>query len=599
MQITKKQAFIIARAITKGFNEGNEVYFQICPGGEIIATKKHKRIILGFKLGAQRQRKAFDSPLPYPIDLGDFTYAIQDAVNNSYLMENEELDTTRPVFSDSAFSEDEAAYNDIIGGPRATENNIANEDDQEAELEEDDEDSIELEELDEEDLQKDDLEEEDLTEDDATDSENSADTEDEEMKEAEAAEETPESTLDAEDENTPEVEKTSDNTEEAQGDEAHEEATEEASSEDVSWYRNINEIPDGDDEEINFCRFICTSEDKDTLILRSKFLALAIILSSESSIKEDKEFEVWKKSIINLLAALIIRICASDNTPDKMNVRELLSYIGHNSTDSIARDFESLPASSPAFIPFSAFKHNKDENNKITLRLLAELLDGYTEEGFREKIAKFMEDYIKYETKQKLKEAEETKASSESVANENRPQEASPEESQGGTTEDLSVEETPPTEDREENPSTNHFSDEEESIMELNSVTNEQNKKAKSNSVSLENDQGTLDAYQALREPISSNDQERTMLEQLIARNPETFANELSSAFQRIISDKQGKIATDLFIVSMIACLKEYGNNVSEMAKELAIDERDIIMADYDYRLRKEINEHGHAPAFR
>jgi hypothetical protein len=110
----------------------------------------------------------------------------------------------------------------------------------------------------------------------------------------------------------------------------------------------------------------------------------------------------------------------------------------------------------------------------------------------------------------------------------------------------------------------------------------------------LENEKGEPNAFYALTEVNGSPEQslaeidlkKESYLCRQIAKNQETSSEEMMKVFGTLIQSAP-RAAEMLYMATMVTALKVNGGDVEEIASKLGIDEKDLVLANYEYELRK------------
>lgn len=110
----------------------------------------------------------------------------------------------------------------------------------------------------------------------------------------------------------------------------------------------------------------------------------------------------------------------------------------------------------------------------------------------------------------------------------------------------------------------------------------------------LETDDGEPNLYYPLSavEDTEQNDiqaydpAKASFLCKQIQKNSDESAEEMKKVFGRII-EHDPATAEKIFMVTMVTALKRAGGDTEKLAEDLGVDEKDIIMANYEYELRK------------
>lgn len=110
----------------------------------------------------------------------------------------------------------------------------------------------------------------------------------------------------------------------------------------------------------------------------------------------------------------------------------------------------------------------------------------------------------------------------------------------------------------------------------------------------LETDDGEPNIYYPLSEveDTEKNDiqaydpAKASFLCKQIQKNSDESAEEMKRVFGRII-EHDPATAEKIFMVTMVTALKRAGGDSEKLAEDLGVDEKDIIMANYEYELRK------------
>ncbi len=110
----------------------------------------------------------------------------------------------------------------------------------------------------------------------------------------------------------------------------------------------------------------------------------------------------------------------------------------------------------------------------------------------------------------------------------------------------------------------------------------------------LENEKGEPNAFYALSEVNGSPEQSLTEIDlkkesplcRQIAKNQDTSSEEMMKVFKTLIENAP-RAAEMLYMATMVTALKVSDGDAEEIATKLGIDEKDLIMANYEYELRK------------
>ena len=74
-------------------------------------------------------------------------------------------------------------------------------------------------------------------------------------------------------------------------------------------------------------------------------------------------------------------------------------------------------------------------------------------------------------------------------------------------------------------------------------------------------------------------------LEKILSKHSEEFTQELSKSFQNLL-EKNPEAAATTFITTIVTTLQVYGGDINKMSEALGIDDRDIAMAEYEFKSR-------------
>ncbi|MBP3784449.1 MAG: hypothetical protein J6I68_14485 [Butyrivibrio sp.] len=110
----------------------------------------------------------------------------------------------------------------------------------------------------------------------------------------------------------------------------------------------------------------------------------------------------------------------------------------------------------------------------------------------------------------------------------------------------------------------------------------------------LENEKGEPNAFYALTEVNGSPEQslaeidlkKESALCRQIAKHQDVSSEEMQKVFATLIENAP-RAAEMLYMATMVTALKVNGGDAEEIAEKLGIDEKDLIMANYEYELRK------------
>ena len=110
----------------------------------------------------------------------------------------------------------------------------------------------------------------------------------------------------------------------------------------------------------------------------------------------------------------------------------------------------------------------------------------------------------------------------------------------------------------------------------------------------LENEEGEPNAFYALGTVDGSKEQALTEIDpkkesplfRQIAKHQEASAEEMQKVFATLVENAP-RAAEMLYMATMVTALKVADGAAEEIAENLGIDEKDLIMANYEYELRK------------
>ena len=75
-----------------------------------------------------------------------------------------------------------------------------------------------------------------------------------------------------------------------------------------------------------------------------------------------------------------------------------------------------------------------------------------------------------------------------------------------------------------------------------------------------------------------------SQLGHMITKNTEDYVKEITAVFKNLV-EMDHDIARRLYISAIVSCIKIYNGDIEAMCEKLDIDERDAIMANYEYQI--------------
>lgn len=472
MQVTDKQAFVIARALYKGINTGeNDVQFSVWGDGAATIGVKRKRgkFMLYIALNDKREKGIRFPLFAKNIDIQELADNIQQAIEESVFLEDKDLDTSRRVFQD------------IESTPKEIESIKELPEDKSSELDNDLSESYTLE-SDFDDLHIDFTDE--SFEDDPQGFEEDNTTNYEE-----------DATLDSE---------------------------EDALSPEPIPAQNAG---------FDIAGYMTDSSLQGSIMQKSRRIAELIASWTHGSEKplQGKEKDLF----ISFLDALIQALLFSDMTQEEVILRtesfymkDVFDFVMRNDLDDIESYFKKLPTSHLAFTSYRLFSYaDNDIKSSIMQNLILRLTDYATVEF-------------------------------DSLFNNIYKEMAATNE-------------------------------EEEKAMERKEEMN--NNMDNVFDHSLESN-GEANVYYALDEtqpePAVNDTKEVSQLQKQICSRAEDFAKEMNTVFLSIIENEPEQ-AEKLYLVAIAVALKATNGDAMALANKINSDARDIIMADYEYQIRK------------
>ncbi len=471
MKIKEREAFIIARTLIRGVESGySEVTFTIAGKGESVIgarIKWGKKANLFIKSEGKEDRDLKKQPpMGLPLDINELTESIYNAINNSVILADKDLDTSRETFH--------APIDDEKFIPKHN-------DEYEDELDQSDE------------------------------------------------------------------------------------------------FDDPDEMPIEDEEASPgqyFYHPLFSITSRDDLIYRVRLLSKAIVEHPYEAITEETGSS--KKNQEFLLQVLFFYLYELQLDEGEYCTRNLFEFIKSNGIESLDEAINDADENSLTKRPYSKFSKAPDDVKENSRSVLIMKLINYEEDDFmdmfEEVCLKAMEGNpaLKQEQPAPVDEYERPK------------KKVVPE----------TVIEPEPEPEPEPVPvaETNKTKKKEPVIVTLDEEDETMAKDQQGMNLELE---GQPNAYVALKEQpknmtqlAESRENYSYLAEQINSRSPE-FANEMMNVFLTVV-ENNWPAAEDLYIVAMELALRAYDGNAVALGEKIGTDPRDIIMADYEYRIRKQ-----------
>ncbi len=544
MQVNDKQAFIIARALYKGINTGeNDVQFSVWGDGAATVGLKRKRgkFLLYIALN-DKHEKGIRFPLfDKNVDIQDLADNIQQAIEESVFLEDKDLDTSRKIFQDTESYTSEEYNNNIPDTPAK---NIQHK----YEAFEHSKDNFKSNEPAFDDVDID------------FDKEPYFDNAD---------------ALSINSDKDPLI---TTNTEA------------EITSSDALYQDHIQEYPskpnlqdaypdkhiasfqkedsyNGNYNGFDIADYVTDSTLNGNVLQKSRRVA-ELISSCDFGPKYPLQ-EMDRELLVNFLDALIQSLLFSEMTQeeatiqsDSLYIKDLYDFVTRNDLIAIENHFKALPTSHLALAPYRLFAYASIESKSAVMQNTILRLSNYAESDFD---SIFDEIY---------EEMEEANGLEEKAMEDDKEIECNEE------MEDIEeIEATEEMEDIEEIEATEEMEDIEKMIDVKDDIFDH----------NLEAN-GEANAYYALGKDSSkaSIDENETIsqLQKQITSRASDFAKVMNDAFITIV-DSEPEQAEKLYLVAIAIALKTMNGDAVALAEKMNSDVRDIIMADYEYQLRK------------
>ena len=482
MKIKEREAFIIARTLIRAIDGGySEATFTVEGKGNSVVgvrSKWNKKAYLFIKSGGKEEKETRKIPaMTLPIDIDVLTENVYNAINNSILLADKDLDTSRETFH--------APIDDEKFTPKHEE---------------------------------DELQGEDLTQDEDFDDPEDMPVSDEEDEDATPGQ--------------------------------------------------------------NFYSTLFSITSKEDLVYRVRTLSKAIVEHPYEMITD--ELGSNKKNQEFLLQVLFYYLYELQLEESDYCTGNLYEFIKSNSLEALGESVKDADEKSLTKRPFSKFSKAPDDVKENSRHTLIMKLLNYEEEGFMEMFEQACEKALSGNPNAVPNDTQE--------ANEAAPKQVKPQvqaeivsepESESEPQQESELEDVDVITDIE--PEVEHKTN--NIIEEDKTMANTQQ------GINLEVE-GKPNAYVALKEERHSKNEvgelkNSSLLAKQISMRSDEFAQEMQSVFKTIIEDNWAA-AEDLYIVAMALALQAHNGDAVELGTKIGADPRDIIMADYEYRIRKQ-----------
>ena len=273
-----------------------------------------------------------------------------------------------------------------------------------------------------------------------------------------------------------------------------------------------------------------------SILDKSKKIATII---ADADIDEEKPLiGQERKSFIRLLDAIILACSYKELTRenaeagvDTFYMKDLNDFVNREEQEGIEAFFKELPQSHLALTPYKAYRYSDDKTKLQVMQNLILRLSYYTTEEFNDLFAEIYD------------EIEKAKAYEYEILE------------KGEDTEDMA--------------NKNHNGN----VFDHN----------------LEDDNGP-NPYYALDAEVKKNAvgelKDASHLQKQIIKRGEQYATGMNALFKEILEQTPDQ-AEKLYLVTIAIALRVNNGDTSALADKVGLDERDIIMADYEYQLRK------------
>ena len=525
MKVNANQAFIIARALYKGINTGeNDVQFSVWGDGAATVGLKRKRgkFLLYIALN-DKHEKGIRFPLfDKNTDIQDLADNIQLAIEESVFLEDKDLDTSRKIFQDAEHNYSEEYEDQYENSSHESNENIS---EMHARSLQHAPGNLEL--------SKADPSRYHLTNDDPAFDDVDIDFDKE---------------TDFEAVNTSSSEEPftyATHVADAAG-LASSTPSDNINSQHIASFQEAassNETDPGFD----IAEYVTDSTLEGNVLQKSHKVAELI-----SSWEPDSKYSLQgmeKELLVNFLDALIQSLLFSEMTyeeatiqRDYLFIKDLYDFVTQNDLAAIENHFSALPTSHLALAPYRLFAYASIESKSAIMQNVILRLSNYADSDF---------DIIFDEIYEEMDEAN------------------GPEEEAMKDNEEIN-EEMKDNEEMEDNEEMLNVKDD---IFDHNLETN-----------------GEANAYYALEKDSSktSIDENETIsqLQKQITARASDFAKVMNDAFITIV-DSEPEQAEKLYLVATAIALKTMNGDAVALAEKMNSDVRDVIMADYEYQLRK------------
>ena len=514
MQVNDKQAFIIARALYKGINTGeNDVQFSVWGDGAATVGLKRKRgkFLLYIALN-DKHEKGIRFPLfDKNVDIQDLADNIQQAIEDSVFLEDKDLDTSRKIFQDTESYASEEYNNNISETPANNMQHMYEDFEHSKESFKSSEPAF------------DDI---DIDFDKEPDFDNA-------------------DTLSSNSDNEPYI-PTENEAEITSSDALYQNHMQEYSTEqslsDTYPEKHIASFQKEDSYNGNTNGFDIADYVTDSTlsgnVLQKSHRVAELISSCDFGQKYPLQ-EMEKELLVNFLDALIQSLLFSEMTQkeatiqsDSLYIKDLYDFVTQNDLNAIENHFKALPTSHLALAPYRLFSYASIESKSAVMQNIILRLSNYSESDF---------DSIFDEIYEEMEEA-------------NGPEEEAMED--------------------------NNEIEENEEMIDVKDDIFDHNLEAN----------GEANAYYALGKDSSkaSIDENETIsqLQRQITARASDFAKVMNDAFITIV-DSEPEQAEKLYLVAIAIALKTMNGDAVALAEKMNSDVRDVIMADYEYQLRK------------
>ncbi len=494
MQVTNNQAFLIARALYKGINSGEtDVSFSVWGDGAAtvgIRKKFGDKYYIYTALNGKTDKSVKLPAFSRNIDIQDLADNVQQALDESVVMQDKDLDTSRKIFQDSE-AENKASNKNVES--------------KQPQVEEDDDMNDDFEEL--------------LRDEKPTDvSEPIKDTHNDDLQEFEE---------DLFDEITDdnELETTKNN----------EQDFDELTEDNIVKPEQLIESTNSKSKGFDIYSYILDESVSGSILDKSK--TVARLIADWDTEMDTNLTSKAREAFINLLDSIIQSLMFGDMTKneaslkvDAFAIEDVFEFVMGHDLQELNTHFKQLPSSHLALVPYKVFSYTDADTKAAVMQHLILRLSSYSTEDF---------DNIFTPLYREMEEAEEFNRKAE-----------------------------------------------EEAMRQSNNVNVTGNGNDFNNNIE---DGGHPNAYYALNQQEKNAVGEvrfSSQLQKQITLRPEEFAKGMNNVFLTIAKNEPDQ-AEKLYLVAIAIALEAYNGDADALGTEIASDPRDIIMADYEYKIRK------------